>query len=302
MKYHRRPSGLLTPEKELIQPGLCSLLTVNQLVGFGAGGGAGGNRTLLQILTDLSLTSNLKLCFDAGDSASYGGSGQTWTDRGGTQDFWFGADGGSSTDDPSFNGSPGGLSSSEYMGSNGGDFFRAKAQPAFIQNVHKNNARWAGFAVVYQTGNNALGITGTTGTGSPAVGFDWILNSGVQTLTVGTGGAAALYKPCDSVVGANVWNFLAVDVDEATGAGGGFFRKNKAYDQVSSSDTWDATYSSPSASSAAQTVEIGARGNGDIAMANGSQKACFAFWQGGGITEAEFDAIYDALNGERGFI
>jgi len=263
----------------------------------------GGNRTLLEIIQDLSLDTNLQLCYDAGASASYGGSGQTWTDLDGTQDLWFGADGSATTDDPTFNGSAGGLSNAEYMSGDGGDYFRAKAQPAFIENVHKNSAQWSGFVVLKQTGNVGLAIIGDTGsTAASAIGFDWVLNSGKQQVTVATGVAAALFKVTDTVVGANVWNVCGITVDEPTGAGGGFFWKNKAYDQVSSADTWDATYSSPSSSSADYTFEVGAIGNANTIMANGSEIACLALWQGDVRTKADFDNIYDAINGERAYI
>ena len=79
----------------------------------------------MNILTSNSLTTNLKLCLDAGDINSYSGSGQKWLDRSGLgHDFFLGVDGSANTDDPTFNGSPGNASSNEYFSVDGGDFFR----------------------------------------------------------------------------------------------------------------------------------------------------------------------------------
>ena len=56
------------------------MLQVNQLSGFGSGQ---ANVSLIDILTALGLTTNLKLCLDAGDSVSYDGTSQDWVDRSG---------------------------------------------------------------------------------------------------------------------------------------------------------------------------------------------------------------------------
>ena len=95
-----------------------------------------------QDIVDASLTSGLQLCLDAGSASSYDGSSQKWLDLSGNgQDFFRGADGSATTDDPTFNGSAGGLSSSEYFSLDGGDFFRYDAaNTAAMNGVHHNNA------------------------------------------------------------------------------------------------------------------------------------------------------------------
>ena len=53
-------------------------LMVTNLVGFGARANV-SNKTLLEIIQDLSLATNLELCLDAGDGNSYT-TGTKWLD------------------------------------------------------------------------------------------------------------------------------------------------------------------------------------------------------------------------------
>jgi hypothetical protein len=67
---------------------------------------------------------NLQWHLDAGDSASYSGSGQIWYDLTSNDfDFYRGRGAGASSDDPTFNGSAGGKSGNEYFSFDGGDLF-----------------------------------------------------------------------------------------------------------------------------------------------------------------------------------
>lgn len=71
---------------------------------------------------------NLQLHLDAGDAASYPGSGQTWFDLTANHyDFFLGSSDTPTTDDPTFHGSAGGKSGNEYFSFDGGDCFRAAA-------------------------------------------------------------------------------------------------------------------------------------------------------------------------------
>ena len=107
--------------------------------------------TLITAITTAGLTSGIQYALDAGDSNSYSGTGQSWLDTSGNeQDFFRGADGSASTDDPTFNGTAGGLSDTEYWSFDGGDFFRYdSAQETWMDNLHKNNARFAFMAWVF---------------------------------------------------------------------------------------------------------------------------------------------------------
>lgn len=64
----------------------------------------------IDVLTDLQLTGNLRLCLDAGDSNSYSGSGQDWVDVSGTgnaDEFHLGTADTAGSGDPTFNGTAG---------------------------------------------------------------------------------------------------------------------------------------------------------------------------------------------------
>lgn len=107
------------------------------------GGSAGGKKTLLQIITDAGLTSNLQLVLDPADSASYSGSGQTWTDVSTNAAGYFrGTSSSSEASDPTFNGTAGALDNTDFWSYDGGDFFtKTSAIATWENNLHKSG--WA---------------------------------------------------------------------------------------------------------------------------------------------------------------
>lgn len=262
----------------------------------------GESRTLYQILIDLGLTTNLKLCFDAADSASYGGSGETFTDRAGTQDFWFGAAGTTDGDEPTFNGTAGRLSVNEYMSVDGGDHFRAKAQPAFIQNLHKDGAKFSGFAVSYRSAGASHSLIGTLGVSTATIGFLWSADANHSITIFNDSHAPALSQNSSAAAPQDAWGCFGMTIDENGGADAGFLWRNGAYDPVSGNDTWNPSYSLPNSSDASFTVSMFARGDGQLASGSGCRIACLALWEGGVLTKANLDAIYNDLNGERGYV
>ncbi len=128
----------------------------------GAGGGAGSD-----YLDGVVASTCCDL--DATISASYGGSGETWSNLvvspadGAAQtdyDAWLGVDGGAGTDNPTFTGSAG--SASAYFAMDGGDFFNFKSvtAPLTIYNMHRKtggtNAWW--IAAACYEGSDALNV------------------------------------------------------------------------------------------------------------------------------------------------
>jgi len=103
------------------------------------------NVTLIDAITTAGLTSGLQLALDAGDTNSYSGSGQSWLDTSGNgYDFFRGITGGANSDDPTFNGTSGGISINEYWSFDGDDFFiYDSANETWMNNLHKNNAQWS---------------------------------------------------------------------------------------------------------------------------------------------------------------
>lgn len=274
------------------------MLIVNQLSGFG---GRAINDSLHDILLDLGLTSNLEICLDAGSAASYA-SGQKWLDlTANGVDLFRGADGSSSTDDPTFNGTAGGLSSSEYWSFDGADFFRYDtSNETWMNNIHKNNAKYSFLMAIYPQNAGLDGLIGTNGGGGTDNGFYFAFTSGKLTFRVNKDpSGAALQSPAtDDVTSTGDWHIIGLSVDEAVGSGGAFFYEDGAYKQTGTgNDTFTSTYDTPDTADAGFTMEIGALGPGagQEPLANGTRLACFAIWEGTVLTKADFDAIYAAL-------
>lgn len=271
------------------------MLTVNQHTGFGAG--ASGDASLLGIIQSLGLSANLRLSLDAGALATYGGSGQVFADQtSGGYDFNLGATSGSEASDPTFNGSAGGLSASEYLSFDGGDFLRyGSANAIWMNNLHKNNAQFWCIGAFYIASLSEQGLFGT-GIGGTDVGCGLRLGSTgkPEFYVVKGGGGNALTSLADTAVNNNAWNIVGLSIDET---GNGFHYLNGAYNQVSSSDTFSAVYSSPSASNATYTLEVGAWGNGSQPLPNNSRLGMFAIGEGGTLSKANFDALWGEIRG-----
>ncbi len=296
---HRR---LILPgdDDDFLAPGICSLMPRR---GMMAAAGT-GDLSLMGIIQGFGLTTDLKLVLDAGDAASYT-SGQRWLDRSGNGfDFFRGADGNAAADDPTFNGSPGGVSSNEYWSFDGGDFFRYdSANETWMNNIHKENALFT-IMLILRPQVSALqqGLFGTSRGSSVNVGVAWwIKTDEVLNFQVVDGVApAALTVTTDNAVSGAAWHMLAISVDEAAGAGGGFLYKDGAFDQVVSADTFDATYSAPSTGGATFTMEIGTIADVNIPLVADTRLAGFAAWEGTALTKAQLDLFWDRIRGRFG--
>lgn len=283
------------------------MFVINRLIGFGGSSGGGADGSFYGNIVSAGLTTGLQVCLDAGALASYPGSGQIWSDLSGNGfDFLLGADNSATATDPTWNagGTAGALTSSEYFSLDGGDYFTLdeSANPAAFETLHKDNAVLSWLAAVYTPGtwgaNDALfGMQG--GAAVNNVGFSCICATGAGKLGafVGRGGAGALSIYPDAAITTGAWRILGGSINEPAGAGGGFFYDTGSYNQVSAADTFNATYSSPSSSSATYKMQICAAGNGGNPIANGARIACFALWTTA-LTKANLDTI-KALIGPR---
>ena len=261
------------------------------------GSEAAGTQTLSQILTTLSLTTNLKLCLDAGDSASYS-SGQSWLDRsGGGFDFFRGATSGAEASDPTFNGSAGGLSSSEYWSFDGGDYFLYdSAQETWMDALHKDNAIWSWCAWAYfgsvATAQAVIGDAQGVGNG---VGVSVYVNSTASyKLRVHNTGQAIDLTFATTTVSAGAWHFLAGSLNEATGANGANLFLDGTNEQFTS------TYTSPAAGTATGALRLGGTGNNTSLLQSGSRLAEVAMWQGTALTPTDLTNIFNASKGRFG--
>jgi hypothetical protein len=232
-------------------------------------------RTNYEAIKSAGLLSGLQIALDAGDIASVASSSQTkWLDvSGGGYDFFRGADVTATTDDPTFNGTPGNNSSSEYWSFDGGDFFRYDStNETFMQSLHKDNAALAYAAWVYLAAGGQT-LFGTDG-GGTGTGTRLNMVPGTAQGFFATNTGSLVYNGnSDSVSFASgSWHFVAMRLDEAS--------NTMSLVQDSHTVTNTCTYSSPASGNASYTMEIGAAGNAASKMLNGSRIANFALWQG----------------------
>lgn len=259
----------------------------------------GHDGTLWGILDYLGHDGDTNLCLDAGDALSYT-SGQTFDDRGaGGYDFMFGSETGSPStgDEPTFTGSAGDLAA--YMAMGGNDFFRYQTtNEAWMNALHQDSALFTiivGHYLKASTGQQ--GLVGTIRDGSNAPGVRLQFTSNEKLLfVVKRGGGDALLATADDASTTDAWHVSAVSIDEATGSGAGLLWQDGAALDVSAASSFDATYTSPSASDATDTMEVGAAGNGTIPLVSGSRVG-FAAVIGAALNESQLNAIYSELVG-----
>lgn len=290
--FVRRKSGLLEPSRRLVRPRLCSMFGYHVL-GFGAGGGAIGFRA---DLIALGLTTGLQVCLDAGAIDSVGSASQTtWNDQApNAYHLYRGADGTATTDDPTHNGTPGALTSSEYWSLDGGDFFRLnQSNPSAFNDWHKNNAAFTFLVWMYpqSSGGSLRGIIGNNADNTSNVGVLWSLRgSNEHSFEMYNGGSRDIQRIADATVSTGAWTMLGVSWDEAGSTG--FLYKNGNYDQVSASNTFSAAYSAPSSSSATYTTELGASGNAANKMPSSTRFAGLMIWSTA-LSKASIDTVWN---------
>jgi hypothetical protein len=245
---------------------------------------------MIAAVQDLGLTSGLKLCLDAGDVNSYTGTGQKWLDTSGNgYDFFRGTTSASQSSDPTFNGTAGGQSSSEYWSFDGGDFFTYdSANETWMNNIHKNNAvftlaTWVYFATV--AGGNLNVMAGTAIDGFDR-GFAFFCGQNTGRLGInilnGGGSSVALQYLHSTVAAANTWHFVAVSINESTGAL--VFRVDGA------EETASVAYSSPSSSNATRTMTLGT--DGDDHFPSGGRMASVLAWEGTALTAQNLTDLF----------
>lgn len=251
------------------------------------------SRKMIDMITSLGLASGLQLCLDAGDLNSYA-SGQTWEDVSGNgYDFLRGSTSSSQATDPTFNGTPGGDSSSEYWSFDGGDYFTlGQSNPAWVNNIHKNNATVTFAAWV----NLALGSQQfLSGTFNPSSGpmFEWDVNAaGALSYAVGDGSGPPIYDhQSTATINASAWTFIATSVDEAG---------NAIMHQIGATqENASCTYPGPSSSNAGNIIKVGADGDGFGPLLSGGRLAAFMAWSSK-LSDSDLLALYNATKSKFG--
>jgi hypothetical protein len=230
---------------------------------------------------------------------SYSGSGQSWLDMSGNgYDFFRGTTSGAQASDPTFNGTAGNLTGSEYWGFDGGDVFTYDTtHETWMQNLHKNNAKLTLACWVYSpTLAGGIALAGNNSAETLEVGFNFnVRSTSVLRFGVTSGSGAALNMDSTATMSDTAWTFLAASLDEAT--------SNSGIMQVGATqETGKAcAYTSPSASNASFTTQLACLGDsGAVGLVNGSRMSMFTAWEGVALTAAQLQAIYDATRARHG--
>jgi hypothetical protein len=273
------------------------MLMTNHLCGFGARPYHKTDKAI-DAIHRLGLASGLKLCLDAGDANSYT-SGQKWLDVSGNgYDFFLGASGSASSDDPTFNGSAGGLSSAEYFSFDGGDFLDYDtSNETWMENLHKDNAKFtvATWWYVIDVPGGSANCLFSTHNGNSLLGVDVRLSASEVFSVVSGNGSVGTTISADHAGNIGAWNFFAVSIDEAAGATGAVFCTNGAI------STKDATYTSPSASASTQAFTIGRRNGTSFILLDGSRIGMLLVWEGTVLSAGALGALYQATKPRYGF-
>ena len=236
--------------------------------------------SLLGVIAKLGLTTGLKGVYDLGDIRSYDGvATQTLADYNGADDFHFGATSSSAGDDPTFNGVAGDLSSAEFASTDGADLFRAKAQPTWANEFHKNNALFScvGYMQIPNLGS-VDAIWGDHGGSSATIGTSLWVNASEQMKLNVVSSPADLSATSSATFTTGTPVFFGLSVDEAAGANGVIM------DIDGTQETFTSTYSAPSAAASTYPLELMASGNAELPLQNTSRLYEIAFWQGIALT------------------
>lgn len=267
-------------------------------------GAAAPPTRFLTAIQRAGLSSGLVACYDAGDVLSVASGSQTkWLDVAGSgYDLFRGADVTATTDDPTFNGTPGGLSASEYWSVDGGDQFRYDtSNETWMNTLHKDNAKFSFGCWAYLTSfGSALSLFGTNGNSAASVGVQFgISTSPGLSFTVANGLGSYHFNGNLAVLSGaqiNKWVFYHIGVDLTAGTyrmgvNGGF--------GVAHVESGSLAGLNPA--SATRTLELGAGGNGSQKLPNASRIGAAAFWSGtspfysvdGSATFPQAKALYE---------
>lgn len=220
-----------------------------------------------------------------------------WLDTSGNgYDFFRGAALTSGTDDPTFNGTPGALTSSEYFSFDGGDFFTYDTtNETWMQNLHKNNAAFTFAGWIYLGGTGVTQhIVATMDNSGTDTGIRFyvatneslnyqVVNAGTQVIAQGTTGSI-------SVMTTGQWYFIAVAVDEPTVSNGTLWQQ----DGDNAND--GSTYTLPAAGNATGTMRIGAGTAGAFAFPSGTRLGIMMAWSTA-LTQPQLMNVYAATKG-----
>src|SRR5690606_22838104 len=130
-----------------------------------------------------------------------------------------GASSSGGSDDPTFNGTAGAQSSSEYWSFDGGDYFTlGQSNPTWVNNIHKDGAKFTIAAWIYIVASATQQPIIGTSINTSVIGWSFYSSTSERlNFAVNNGSAVAL-----GVGGIDIptsqWAFVAVGLDEAAGS------------------------------------------------------------------------------------
>lgn len=250
--------------------------------------------TLHEAITYAGLAGNASLILDAGDAASYT-SGQKWLDRsGGGYDFFRGTSDSATTDDPTFNGTAGGVSSGEYWTFDGDDHFNYDTTNEAWMQLQADNAAFTLIVIHWPVALAARqGLMGTRRESVGDNGWWFVFDANDKLEFLQDGDSTHIVYQTDAAIATGSWHVSAVSWDEAVGAGGAFFWNNGAYLQKDGSDTFDSTYTA-GAATATQLMQIGALGGSERPLQNNYRVAAAAVLNTA-VSKEQLDRLYNLI-------
>lgn len=261
-------------------------------------------RKLLDIITTAAPTkvANLRTCIDAGDIACVSAStDQTLITEAGASNFFRGSDATGTGTDPTFAGTPGGLTINDRYTLDGGDFFRiTTTNPTWALNLHKDNAKFTILiAFKYKVTGAIQRLIGTVGTNTGSVGMTLLVSAtGALSLIIGKGGSStALVAPTQAMPVSDSYAIVAVTLDEAAGGTASFSFVNGTF-----SSGFDGTYTTPATVAANNTMELMSGGNAAAPVINGTEFFGLAVVEGAIFSQAELTTIYNELGQRLGLV
>jgi hypothetical protein len=259
--------------------------------------------SLFDIIADENLATNLLLCTDAGDAASYYG-GTLLEDRSENKHhFTLGTTASSDIFDPTFEGMIGGLRARDYLLFNGSQLLALESpNPTRIQALHKDGATFSVLMSLLLGSSPALGcgFLGTSGSTGTNVGLRYGHGGADNQVLQVYNGVAPFSFATDGGLTPNAWHILGLSVTENGGAGAGFFFRDGNYDPVGGQDTFNPAYTSPSAGSATFKLQVMTAGGGSLFAPANTRFAALAIWEGTALVKADFDAVFARLRGRFG--
>jgi len=271
------------------------------------------NTKLSEAVQRAYLNSNTVFVLDAGDIASWNGSGQLWKDVSSSNvNFFLGST--SSVEnpgDPAFSGAAGHVTSNEFWLTRGGggqgqaQFQLAAAAPAELQDIHQLNAKFTLLAVVWfpsspvfgSSGGSIIGNCGGNAPTSLGTGFKWELPyanpPSPQKITITNGGSTVLSVQASNTISTNSWHVIGLSYDSTSNTG--FFYLDGSYDNTTGNNTFNASMTNPSAGNAAYTLQIMNQGGQNESLVTGGRLAGIILWSGQALTKNELDEIYTQI-------